>query len=189
MPHISYDCPAGPLPAYLAVPDGGSGPWPGVVVVHDALGMTTDLRRITDRFAANGYLAIAPALYRRGNRIRCVVRTLRALSNGGGDAADDLIAAREHIVGDPRCTGKVGSVGFCMGGGFCLLLAPQAVFDATAPNYGILPNDIDALSRSCPMVASYGGKDRVLPNAAKKVDSVLPCAAPRSSPTRSWSPT
>jgi carboxymethylenebutenolidase len=67
MPHISYDCPTGALPAYLAVP-GGDGPWPGVVVVHDALGLTADLRRITDRFAAGGYLSIAPALYRRGNR-------------------------------------------------------------------------------------------------------------------------
>ncbi len=172
MPHISYDCPAGPLPAYLAVPD-GAGPWPGVVVVHDALGLTADLRRITDRFAANGYLAIAPALYRRGNRMRCVVRTLRSLSDGSGDAVDDLIAAREHLAADPRCTGKVGSIGFCMGGGFCLLLAPQAMFDATAPNYGIWPKNIDALSRSCPVVASYGKKDRWLPNAAEKLDAVL----------------
>jgi len=172
MPDISYDCPAGPLPAYLAVPD-GDGPWPGVVVVHDALGLTTDLRRITDRFAANGFLAIAPALYRRGNRMRCVVRTLRALPEGGGEAVDDLIAARDHLATDRRCTGKVGSVGFCMGGGFCLLLAPRAVFDATAPNYGIWPKDIDALSRSCPTVASYGAKDRWLPNAAEALEAVL----------------
>jgi dienelactone hydrolase len=47
------------------------------------------------------------------------------------DAVDDLIAAREHLAADRRCTGKVGSVGFWMGGGFCLLLAPQGVFDAT----------------------------------------------------------
>ncbi|MBV9090925.1 MAG: dienelactone hydrolase family protein [Mycobacteriaceae bacterium] len=172
MPDISYDCPAGPLPAYQAVP-GGDGPWPGVVVVQEALGLTADLRRITDRFAANGYLAIAPALYRRGNRIRCVVRTLRALSTGAGDAVDDLVAAREHLTADPRCTGKIGSVGFCMGGGFCLLLAPRELFDATAPNYGIWPNDIDGLSRSCPVVASYGAKDRWLPNAADKLETAL----------------
>ena len=48
MPTISYDCPAGPLSAYLAVPS-GHGPFTGVVVIHDALGMTKDLRRITDR--------------------------------------------------------------------------------------------------------------------------------------------
>jgi carboxymethylenebutenolidase len=169
---IDYDCPAGPLPAYLAVPP-GEGPWPGVVVVHDALGMTKDLRRITDRFAASGYLAMAPALYRRGQKLRCVVNTLRSLQRGSGPAVDDLIAAREHLAADERCTGKVGLVGFCMGGGFCLLLAPRGVFDASAPNYGIWPEDVESLRRSCPVVASYGAKDRMLPGAAAKLEGIL----------------
>src|SRR5690349_12278060 len=151
MSDITYPAPAGPLPAYFAVPD-GAGPWPGVVVVHDAFGMTADVKRITDRFAANGYLALTPALYGRGNKVRCVVSTFKALSAGGGPAVDDLIAARDFLAGDDRCTGKVGSIGFCMGGGFCLLLAPREVFDATAPNYGPWPKDVDALRRSCPTV-------------------------------------
>jgi carboxymethylenebutenolidase len=172
MTNIDYDCPAGPLPAYRAVPS-GDGPWPGVVVIQDVLGMTADLRRITDRFASNGYLALAPALYRRGQRLRCVVSTMRSAMQGQGPAVDDLIAARAHLAADDRCTGKVGVVGFCMGGGFCLLLAPRGVFDAAAPNYGTLPKDVDALRRSCPVVASYGGKDRILPGAAGKLEAVL----------------
>jgi carboxymethylenebutenolidase len=76
VPTISYDCPAGPLPAYQAVPS-GHGPFTGVVVIHDALGMTEDLRRITDRFAANGYLALAPALFQRGQKLPCIVQTFR----------------------------------------------------------------------------------------------------------------
>lgn len=87
MTNIHYDCPAGPLPAYLAAPS-GDGPWPGVVVVHDALGMTADLRRITDRFASNGYLALAPPLFRRGQKLRCVVSTLRSQLRGQGPAVD-----------------------------------------------------------------------------------------------------
>jgi carboxymethylenebutenolidase len=161
------------LPAYLAAPS-GDGPWPGVVVVHDALGMTEDLRRITDRFAANGYLAMAPALYRRGQKLRCVVKTFRTLHRGEGNAVDDLIAARDHLTGDRRCTGRVGIVGFCMGGGFCLLLAPRGVFDAAAPNYGNpWPKNVAALSQSCPIVASYGGKDRMLPDAAARLERLL----------------
>ncbi len=59
---------AGGIRGYLAVP-AGAGPWPGVVVVHDVLGMTTDLKRITERFfAASGYLALAPCSLRRGGR-------------------------------------------------------------------------------------------------------------------------
>lgn len=116
---------------------------------------------------------MTPALYRRGNKLRCVVSTMKSLSSGRGPAIDDLIAAREFLADDDRCTGKVGSVGFCMGGGFCLLLAPQGVFDATAPNYGTWPKDTASLTRSCPTVASYGAKDRMLPGAAGKLETLL----------------
>jgi carboxymethylenebutenolidase len=175
MPDITYPAPAGPLPGYLCEP-AGTGPWPGVVAIHDALGMTADIRRIAERFAASGYLALAPALYRRGptaNRPRCVVSTMRSLSSGEGPAVDDIVAARDRLAADPRCTGKIGVVGFCMGGGFCMLLAPRGVFDVAAPNYGNWPKVRDALRRSCPMVASYGAKDRMLPGAAAELESLL----------------
>ncbi len=172
MPDMSFAVPDGTLPGYLAVP-GGEGRWPGVVVIHDAFGLTTDIKRITDRFADAGYLALAPALYQRGNKIRCIVSTFKSLQRGRGLAIDDLIAARDHLAADTRCTGKVGSVGFCMGGGFCLVLAPRGVFDASAPNYGPFPADIDALKRSCPTVASYGAKDRTLRGAADKLEGLL----------------
>jgi carboxymethylenebutenolidase len=171
---IRYPAPAGPLPGYLVVPE-GDGPWPAVVVIHDALGMTADIKRIADRMASAGYLALAPALFRRGFKATCVVTTMRSLSAGKGVAIDDVIAARDYLAAHPRSTGKVGSVGFCMGGGFCLLLAPRGVFDATAPNYGVLENDSDypPLVESCPMVASYGAKDPMLRGAADKVEALL----------------
>jgi carboxymethylenebutenolidase len=174
MSDVTYPAPAGPLPGYLAVPQ-GDGPWPGVVVIHDAFGLSADIKRITDRVAGAGYLALAPALFRRGFRPRCVVSTLRSLSAGSGVAVDDVAAAREYLAADARCTGKVGAVGFCMGGGFCLLLAPRGVFDAVAPNYGVLNNDSDypPLRESCPMVASYGAKDRMMPGVAAKVEAIL----------------
>lgn len=173
MPQITYPAPQSPLPAHLAVPD-GDGPWPAVVIVQDVLGLTEDLRRITDRFATVGYLALAPALYGRSPKIKCMISTIRAHFAGSGAAYDDLVAARDHLIADPRCTGKVGLVGFCMGAGFCLQLAPRGLFDATAPNYGLAPNDIDTLSKSCPVVASYGAKDRIVPHgAATQLDTVL----------------
>ena len=60
MPEIRISAPAGPLPGHLAAPT-SSEPVPGVVVIHDAFGLTKDIRAITDRFAAQGYLSLAPA--------------------------------------------------------------------------------------------------------------------------------
>ena len=173
MPDITFASTDSAVPGYLAVPE-GEGPWPAVVIVQDVLGLTADLKRITDRFADTGYLALAPALYGRGPKIRCMISTIRAHFAGHGPTYDDLVAARHHLLDDARCTGKVGLVGFCMGAGFCLQLAPRGLFDAAAPNYGLAPKDIHTLTQSCPVVASYGAKDRIVPRgAATQLDAVL----------------
>lgn len=174
MADISYPGVDGLLPGYLAVSD-GDGPWPGVVVVQDVLGMTENLRQISDRLADNGYLALAPALYGgHGPKIRCMIATIRAHFTGDGASYHDLVAARDHLIAHERCTGKVGLIGFCMGAGFVLQLAPRGLFDVSAPNYGLLPKDIEALRGSCPVVASFGGNDRVVPRGtAAKLEAIL----------------
>lgn len=172
MPDAELPVEGGTLPGYLATPS-GTGPWPAVVVIHEVFGLTDDIRRIADRFAANGYLAFAPALFQRGPKPLCIVSAFRALASGSGSAVDDLIGAAEALRADDRTTGKVGSAGFCMGGGFCLLLADRGVFDATAPNYGPFPPAVGVPSRSCPIVASYGARDVLLPGAAAKLEKGL----------------
>lgn len=157
---------------YLAVPD-GRGPWPGVVVIHDVGGLSLDIRRACDRLAAAGFIALAPNLIGDGNRIRCVRAMAHALRSGTGRTIDEIIAARDELVARADCTGTVGSIGFCTGGGFCLLLAPRGVFDATAPNYGNWPQDSDALTNSCPVVASYGARDPSLRGHAARLEGVL----------------
>lgn len=162
----------GSLPGYLAVPE-QPGPWPAVVVLHEVFGLNDDIRRITDRFAESGYLAFAPALFQGGPKPVCIVSAFRALATGKGSAVDDIVAAAEALRADERTTGKVGSAGFCLGGGFCLLLADRGVFDATAPNYGPFPPATGVPSRSCPIVASYGARDLLLPGAAAKLEEGL----------------
>ncbi|MBN1097106.1 dienelactone hydrolase family protein [Blastococcus sp. TML/C7B] len=134
---------ASQLKAYLAVPPVGTGPWPGVVVVHEAFGLTDDTRQQADRLAAGGYLALAPDLFSAGGAVRCLRSTFRTLARGEGPAFDDLAAARSWLTGRSDCTGSVGILGFCMGGGFALLAATRG-FDASAPNYGQIPSDLDA---------------------------------------------
>lgn len=160
------------LTGYLAVP-AGPGPWPGVVVLHEAMGLTADIRRQADRLAAAGYLAVAVDLYTAGGALRCLVSTFRAMHAGHGAALDDIEAARAWLASRPDCTGRVGVIGFCQGGGFALLAAARG-FDAAAVNYGPLPKDPEQVLRdACPIVASYGGKDHFFRGAAARLETVL----------------
>lgn len=164
---------AASLRAHLAVPPVGAGPWPGVVVVHEAFGLTDDTRQQADRLAAGGYLAVAPDLFTAGGPVRCLRSTFRALARGEGPAFDDLGASRAWLAERPDCTGRIGVLGFCMGGGFALLAATRG-FDVAAPNYGQLPEDAEtALRGACPVVASYGGRDRTLRGAAERLNRTL----------------
>ncbi len=161
------------LSAHLAVPPVGEGPWPGVVVVHEVFGLTDDVRQHADRLAAAGYLALAPDLFSAGGRRRCLRSTFRALTSGEGPAFGDLEAARRSLAGRDDCTGRIGVLGFCMGGGFALMGATRG-FDVAAPNYGFLPEDAErVLAGACPVVASYGRRDVALRGAAGRLERVL----------------
>lgn len=160
------------LNAVLAIPD-GEGPWPGVVLVHEAFGLTDVMRRQAVRMAAAGYLALMPDLFTEGGARKCLLATFRALQSGAGRAFVDIEAARAVLLGRPDCTGQVGVLGFCMGGGFALAAATRG-FDAASVNYGHLPSELDAaLAGACPIVGSYGGRDKSLRGAAARLDDSL----------------
>lgn len=159
------------LTGVLATP-AGAGPWPGVVMVHEALGVNDILRRQAERLASAGYLVLAPDLFSEGGARRCLASTFRSLLTGRGRAFADIESARSALLKRTDCTGRVGVIGFCMGGGFALLLSTHG-YDAASVNYGRLPGDLDSLAGACPVIASYGGKDLSLRGAAAKLDSAL----------------
>jgi carboxymethylenebutenolidase len=157
---VGVDTGRGVMPAYTAVPVTAP-PWPGVVVVHDFTGMSRDLRAQADWLAGEGFLAIAPDLYYWGGRLRCLRTIMGDLGRRHGRSFDDIEAARGWLRAQQGCTGVVGVVGFCMGGGYAIALAEGHGFDASAVNYGGCPSDAgDWLPRACPVVGSFGGADR-----------------------------
>ncbi len=161
------------MDAYAARPE-TAGPWPGVVVIFDIVGMSRDLERQTEWLASEGFAAIAPDLYHRGSRIHCVRQFMRDFAAQCGPTFDDVEATRSWLVEQPDCTGTVGIIGFCLGGGFALVMAPNRGFAAASANYGRLPKDFETyLADACPIVASYGAKDRSLRGVAAKLEHTL----------------
>jgi carboxymethylenebutenolidase len=148
---------------YVAVPESGSGP--AVVVIQEWWGLVDHIKDVCDRFAAAGYVALAPDLY-HGHKVAPgepdeAGKAMMAMKMD--QAARDMSGAVDEV--QRRSTGsKVGVIGFCMGGGLALVLAtkrPDAVA-AVVPCYGIVPwPDVqpDYAAMSAAVLGHYAEKD------------------------------
>jgi carboxymethylenebutenolidase len=125
---------------YLALPESGRGP--GVIVIQEWWGLTDHIADVTDRLAAEGFVALAPDLF-GGATTHDAQEAGRLMSELPVDqAARDLAGAVDFLLGhDAVTSATVGAVGFCMGGGFVLLLAAQQGdrIGAAVPFYGVGP--------------------------------------------------
>ena len=139
-------------------------------MIHEAFGLNDMVRGHADRLAAAGYLTLAVDLFQR-RRPAALPRRHHAQLGPGKRHGPGLRAGLAGRLAPDH--GKVGVIGFCMGGGFALLMARDG-FDAASVNYGRLPrNPEQALLGACPLVGNFGRKDRTLPGAAAKLESAL----------------
>jgi carboxymethylenebutenolidase len=150
---------------YLAVPPGGSGP--GVIVIQEWWGLTDHIAGIANRLASEGFVALAPDLFGgptthdadEAGKLMGELPVERAAQDLGG--AVDFLLAHDAVT-----SSKVGAVGFCMGGGFVLLLAAQQgdKIGAAVPFYGVgpaVPNSYLGLSAA--VLGHYGEQDQMYP--------------------------
>lgn len=150
---------------YLAVPESGTGP--ALVVIQEWWGLTPHIAELTDRFAAQGWVALAPDLYGGATTHDPAEagRLMGALPVEG--AARDLAGAVDFLLGHPAVTSTTaGAVGFCMGGGFVLVLAAQEGdrIGAAVPFYGVLNEDYPDLSGiTAPLLGHFGEQDDTVP--------------------------
>jgi carboxymethylenebutenolidase len=153
---ISYASNGGTSDGYLASPAGDTAgaPVAGVIVIQEWWGLVHHVTSVADRFAAEGFLALAPDLY-HGVQTSEPDEAMKLLMGLAMDqAAKDIAGAAACLAGRPDCTGKIGVVGFCMGGSLALwaaTLSPEIV--AASGYYPPLPWE-----RMRPVWPNYHGK-------------------------------
>jgi carboxymethylenebutenolidase len=146
---------------YLALPVGGSGP--GVVVIQEWWGLTSHIAEVANRLAAAGFVALAPDLY-GGVTTHDADEAGKLMQDLPVDqAARDLSGAVDYLLNHDAVTSStVGAVGFCMGGGFVLVLAAQQgnKIGAAVPFYSVLGEDYPSFEKlSAPVLGHFGEQD------------------------------
>ena len=143
--NVTFASNGGTAHGYLATPAGGSGP--GVIVIQEWWGLTDHVASITDRLAAEGFVALAPDLYGGKTTHDADEAGSLLMSLPVDEAARDLAGATDYLLGLDSVTSRtVGAIGFCMGGGFVLRLAAQQgeKVSAAVPFYGVGPGVPDS---------------------------------------------
>lgn len=203
---LRYPSPSGEVRAYLATPE-GNGPWPGLIVIQEVFGLEPHIEDVARRFAAEGYLSIAPDFYCHDPAFKDVAKealpqalglrrapdpeaALAAMPEGqrekvrqawqwltNRDASTyipDLQAALALLRGRSDCTGAVGAIGFCMGGGLSgQLAAAGADLNAAVIYYGPIPPVDKVANIKCPVQGHYGGEDPGITNTVPELQAAM----------------
>jgi len=163
---------------YLAAPEAGAGI--GLVVIQEWWGLVPHITDVCDRFAAEGFTALAPDLYHGESTTEPDEAGKLVMALNLARAATDMSGAVDFLVGSDRVRGDgVGVVGFCMGGGLAMMLGvqrPDAV-EAVVPFYGFIPWDSvqpDWSQLGAPMLGHYAEHDEFFSiEQARALESTL----------------
>jgi len=175
---IIIDTPDGSFGAYVAKPVSPKAP--AIVVIQEIFGVNAVMRAITDDFAREGYLAICPDLFWRiepgidiTDQSEAEWKRAFELFNAFDVEAGvkDIDATIDHIRADPACSGKVGTVGFCLGGLLAFLTAARTDADASVAYYGVgiekYTAEADKLAQ--PLLLHIAEEDQFVPKAAQQL--------------------
>ncbi|MGH2863748.1 MAG: dienelactone hydrolase family protein [Solirubrobacteraceae bacterium] len=175
MPDIEFQTSAGSAPGYLAVPDRERGP--GVVVMQEWWGLDEHIRSVCDRFAAEGFYALAPDLYRGETTTQPSEAEQKMMALSMSQAEKDMCGAAEFLASRPGFEGPgLATVGFCLGGGMAVWAAATCPnIAATVSYYYVMPHGKPDFSRiDGPVLAHFGTADAFIPKEdAEKLESEL----------------
>jgi carboxymethylenebutenolidase len=172
----------GEFDAYCAIPESGRGP--GILMFQEIFGINDNMRGLAERLAGEGYVVLVPDMFWRLQR-RFESKDESGLGEGIALvqqldmdlAMADIQAAHAHLLARPECTGKIGAVGFCLGGGLAFACAATSRVDGRGPDaavsyYGSHVNALLHLAEQveCPVMYHYGNDDAFIP--PENIDAV-----------------
>lgn len=159
---ISFTAKSGsPASGEIAAPE-GTGQVPGLILIQEWWGLNEHIKSLADRFAKAGFLTVAPDLY-HGRVTKDPAEAGKLMTElDGKRAMDDIAGAVQLLLSNPRCNGKIGIVGFCMGGAYSFAAASAIPeIGAAVPFYGIPPADrMDFGRMKAPILAHFASRDQ-----------------------------
>jgi carboxymethylenebutenolidase len=164
MPEVEFESNGSTAPGYLAVPEGGRGP--ATVVLQEWWGLDDHIRSVCDRFAGEGFLALAPDLYRGKSTDQPDEAQQLMMALSMDQAEKDMRGAVDYLAGHEGFEGKgVGSVGFCLGGGLSVWAAAvNPKVKAVVTYYYVLPHGKPDFSKvQAPVLGHFGTADEFVP--------------------------
>jgi carboxymethylenebutenolidase len=175
MPDVEFPTSAGSSPGYLAEPASGHGL--ATIVLQEWWGLEEHIRSVCDRFAAEGFFALAPDLYRGQDTTKPSEAQQKLMALSMDQAEADMCGAAQFLKSRPGMEGSgVGSVGFCLGGGLSVwALATCPEIGAAVSYYYVLPHGKPDFSKlKGPALGHFGTQDEFVPvDAAKQLESEM----------------
>ena len=171
MPDIEFPTSAGSTPGYLAAPESGRGL--ATIVLQEWWGMDNSVRAICDRFAAEGFYALAPDLYRGQSTTQPSEAEQRMMAMSMEQVEKDMCGAADHLRSQPGVEGSgVGSVGFCLGGGLSIWAAANCPnITAAVTYYYVMPHGKpDFTGITGPVLGHFGTADEFI--STEEADSL-----------------
>jgi carboxymethylenebutenolidase len=159
---VTYDGAAGPVQGYLARPAKDEGPLPGVLVIHENRGLNAHIQDVARRAALAGYVALAPdGLSYVGGGLEDQEAARDRFANADAEKITaDVVAGVPYLAAREDCSGRVGTVGFCYGGGVSLLCAVrETAVAASVCFYGRALSAEDTATVTAPLMMHYAGTD------------------------------
>lgn len=170
---------SGTIKAYVAKPANAAGKLPGILVVHENRGLNPHIEDIARRLALDGYIAVAPdALTASGGYPGDEDKAREAFAKlDQNKIRPDFVVAAAYLKAHPQCTGKVGAVGFCYGGGMVHFLATQIPdLNAGVSFYGNHPPAADAAKVKAALLIQFAGIDERINSAWPTYEAALKAA-------------